>query len=53
VLIAGSVRNVLDPAGDHLGAERGTEVVLSADGKGAQDALDVLARVIETSHDAS
>jgi len=35
-----------------LGAEHGAEVVLTAEGEGAEDALDVLVAVVETNHDA-
>jgi phosphocarrier protein len=35
-----------------LGAERGAEVVLTAEGEGAEAALDALVTVIETDHDA-
>ena len=34
-----------------LGAEQGTEVVLSATGEGAEQALTKLAEVLETNHD--
>lgn len=35
-----------------LGAGHGTEVVLSAEGPGADEALESLVRVVETNHDA-
>jgi phosphocarrier protein HPr len=35
-----------------LGAEHGAEVVLSAEGEGADESLDTLVRVVETNHDA-
>lgn len=36
-----------------LGAEYGTKVVLRADGEGADEVLETLARVLETDHDAA
>lgn len=35
-----------------LGAEYGTKVVLRAEGEGAEQALETLAAVLETDHDA-
>jgi len=35
-----------------LGAEHGTRVVLRAEGEGAEQALETLAAVLETDHDA-
>ena len=35
-----------------LGAEKGDYVTLSADGEGAEDALDTLAELLTTDHDA-
>ena len=35
-----------------LGAEKGDYVTLSADGEGAEDALDKLAELLTTDHDA-
>jgi phosphocarrier protein len=35
-----------------LGAEKGDYVTLSADGDGAEDALDTLAELLTTDHDA-
>jgi len=35
-----------------LGAEHGTRVVLRAEGEGAEQALETLAAVLETNHDA-
>ncbi|MBW4094954.1 MAG: HPr family phosphocarrier protein [Acidobacteria bacterium] len=35
-----------------LGAEHGESVVLAADGAGAEAALDALAKILETDHDA-
>jgi phosphocarrier protein HPr len=35
-----------------LGAEHGTQVVLRAEGAGADEALDTLVQVLETDHDA-
>ncbi|MFD1214763.1 HPr family phosphocarrier protein [Arthrobacter sp. GCM10027362] len=35
-----------------LGAEFGTQVVLRAEGEGAEDVLDALVKVLETDHDA-
>jgi len=35
-----------------LGAEHGTQVVLRAEGAGADEALDALVQVLETDHDA-
>ncbi|MGL3804758.1 HPr family phosphocarrier protein [Paeniglutamicibacter sp. R2-26] len=36
-----------------LGAEHGTKVVLRAEGEGADEVLETLARVLETDHDAA
>ena len=36
-----------------LGAEHGTKVVLRAEGEGADQVLETLARVLETDHDAA
>ena len=36
-----------------LGASHGDVVVLRAEGDGAEDALEALARIIETDHDAA
>ena len=36
-----------------LGAEHGTKVVLRAEGDGADEVLETLARVLETDHDAA
>jgi phosphocarrier protein HPr len=35
-----------------LGAEHGTEVVLTAEGEGAEEALDTLVEVVQTNYDA-
>jgi phosphocarrier protein HPr len=35
-----------------LGAEHGAEVVLTAEGEGAEEALEALVAVVETNHDA-
>ncbi|NKX55061.1 HPr family phosphocarrier protein [Arthrobacter mobilis] len=36
-----------------LGAEFGAQVVLRAEGEGAEEALDALVKVLETDHDAA
>ena len=43
-------RSILSVMG--LGAERGDEVVLTAEGEGAEAALEQLAALLETDHDA-
>lgn len=35
-----------------LGATHGTQVILRADGEGADQALDALVRILQTDHDA-
>jgi phosphocarrier protein len=44
---AGSVLSLMS-----LGAGHGDRVVLRAEGRGAEDALDRLVQILETNHDA-